>query len=564
MTRGITFLTVLIIFMTISAFGQNGVKSNKSSLHNEIPNDKYIPTTGEVKTSPAYTIRTRNVFTTQVNIDANGYNIVGDAANEPSIAIDPSNPNRMVIGWRQFNTITSDFRQAGYGYSTNGGNNWVFPGVIQPGIFRSDPVLDCDKTGRFFYNSLTFIGTDVYMTDVFKNIGTGFTWDGGTDAQGGDKQWMVIDKTNSSGAGHIYSNWNWFYSICKPKDFTRSINSGSSYENCVKVDGAPHWGTLAVGPDGELYTVGADDYDNIVIAKSTTAKNPSVTVSWDFFTEIDLDGELSGWIYVNPQGLLGQAYVGVDVSGGPGHGNVYILAAVDRLSNGDPGDIMFSKSTDGGNNWLAAPIKINDDATTTVTQWFGTMSVAPNGRIDVVWLDTRDFPTVPIQSALYYSYSTNQGTNWSANDRISDYFDSRVGWPNQAKMGDYFHMISDNNAAHLAWCNTIGGEQNVYYTRITAVSGINEIENNKLLSLSGFPNPAADQAMISYTLPDQSNVKLVLSDIIGNEIKVINLIDESAGLHSITLNTGELPAGVYFCNLTACGTVESYRLVIVK
>lgn len=31
----------------------------------------------------------------QVNVDANGQNIVGDAANEPSITVDPTDPNNM-------------------------------------------------------------------------------------------------------------------------------------------------------------------------------------------------------------------------------------------------------------------------------------------------------------------------------------------------------------------------------------------------------------------------------------------------------------------------------------
>src|SRR5262245_31329088 len=38
----------------------------------------------------------------QVNVDGNGNNITGDAANEPSITVDPTNHNRMAIGWRQF------------------------------------------------------------------------------------------------------------------------------------------------------------------------------------------------------------------------------------------------------------------------------------------------------------------------------------------------------------------------------------------------------------------------------------------------------------------------------
>src|SRR5438552_17533536 len=53
----------------------------------------------------------------QVNVNASGMNITGDAANEPSIIVDPTNHNRMVIGWRQFDSVTSNFRQGRYGYT---------------------------------------------------------------------------------------------------------------------------------------------------------------------------------------------------------------------------------------------------------------------------------------------------------------------------------------------------------------------------------------------------------------------------------------------------------------
>src|SRR5262245_6209748 len=36
----------------------------------------------------------------QANVDANGNNIVGDAANECSISVDPTNLNKMAIGWK--------------------------------------------------------------------------------------------------------------------------------------------------------------------------------------------------------------------------------------------------------------------------------------------------------------------------------------------------------------------------------------------------------------------------------------------------------------------------------
>src|SRR6202049_4709125 len=56
----------------------------------------------------------------QVNVDANGQNIIGDAANECVISVDPTDGNKMTIVWRQFNSVTSNFRQGGWGSTSNG------------------------------------------------------------------------------------------------------------------------------------------------------------------------------------------------------------------------------------------------------------------------------------------------------------------------------------------------------------------------------------------------------------------------------------------------------------
>ncbi len=295
-------------------------------------------------------------------------------------------------------------------------------------------------------------------------------------AQGGDKQWMRIDRTEGIGSGNNYSFWTSYYSVCYPGFFTRSIDGGNSYENCVPVYGDPYWGTLAVGPNGYLYVVGAGNQYDIVLSRSSTASNPIYTVTWDFITGVNLDGELTGWEPINPQGLVGQAWVDVDVSDGPGQGNVYVLASVDRFSNNDPADVMFSRSTDEGQSF-EPPIRINTEIGTDNYQWFGTMSVAPNGRIDVIWLDTRDAPPGDEYfSALYYSFSADQGETWSENEMLSELFDPHIGWPQQQKMGDYFDMISDNNGAHLAWANTLNEGQDVYYSFISpAVSNIVEL-----------------------------------------------------------------------------------------
>jgi hypothetical protein len=373
-----------------------------------------------------------NIFTAQVNVDENGQNIVGDAANEPSIAVDPNDRNRMAIGWRQFDTVSSSFRQAGWGFTTDGGQSWTFPGVIEPGIFRSDPVLGADIYGNFYYNSLT--NSPTFMCHVFKSTDGGSSWDGGTFAHGGDKQWMTIDKTNGPGIGHIYAFWTSSFSVCYPGFFTRSTDNGGSFEDCLTIPNDPYWGTLAVGSDGKLY-IGASIGSDFLVAKSTNAQDSSAIVTWGMATVVNLDGSISFGGGPNPGGLLGQTLIGVDTSDGPYHDNVYLLCSVNRNSTSDPADVMFVRSTNGGVSW-SSPIKINDDPGTSAYQWFGTMSVAPDGRIDIIWLDTRDNPGTYL-SALYYSNSKDGGITWSQNEGLSDFFNPHIGWPQQNKMGDY-------------------------------------------------------------------------------------------------------------------------------
>ena len=427
--------------------------------HLERPNDPYVrpPTSGRT-TTPARRWSRDGYVSVQVNVDEFGNNIVGDAANEPSIAVDPANPARMVIGWRQFDSITSDFRQAGYGYTADGGQTWTFPGVIEPGIFRSDPVLDADADGNFYYNSLTAEGYD-FWCHVYKSTDGGATWDAGTYAYGGDKQWQAIDTTDGIGRGNIYAFWTAYWSICYPDHFTVSYDNGASFEPCTSVAGSPQWGTLAVGPDGELYVCG----DGFIVAKSTTIQDESQPEAWDFSRTVSLGGSMMMSAGPNPGGLLGQAWIAVDHSDGPTRGNVYLLCSVDP-PGADPLDVMFSRSTDGGDTW-STPVRVNDDLSTSAWQWFGTMSVAPNGRIDVVWLDTRN-ALGGYNSVLYYSSSTDGGVTWSPNEALTPWFDPHVGWPQQNKMGDYFDMVSDEYGASLAYAATFNGEQDVYYVRI--------------------------------------------------------------------------------------------------
>jgi len=463
------FAALILLFGIGVAPGQTAPRKFLPEDHLEKPDDAPMYIFHQGVFAPAM-ISQQGPFTSyQVNVTSGGQNITGDAANEPSIVVDPTNRSRMSIGWRQFDSIGSNFRKAGYGYTSNGGTSWTFPGSLE-NIFRSDPVLASDATGSFFYLSLT----GSLLTDLWRSLTGGQSWTRLGPSKGGDKQWFTIDTTNSPGRGFQYQLWSTASNPTPGKQFTRSTDGGLAWMEPVSIPNEIAWGTLDVNSNGDLFLVGVDsgvgDQEKIWCVRSTNAKNAAVTPAFDLATAVNMGGNVSAGDVINPLGIIGQLYLAIDRSGSSTHDNVYMLASLKPYgSAGNGTDVMFVRSTDSGQTF-SAPRRINDDPiNSSKWHWFGAFSVAPDGRLDAVWLDTRNAAN-NTDSQLFYSYSRDGGNTWSPNVAVSQLFNPLIGYPQQNKMGDYMSIVSDLSGGNVAYTATFNGEQDVYYVRVAPPS----------------------------------------------------------------------------------------------
>ena len=423
-----------------------------------------------LETSPRMISPYGGFLSFQVNVDAQGNNILGDAANEPSIAVDPIDGNKITIGWRQFNSVQSDFRQGGWAFSTDGGIHWTFPGVLENNVFRSDPVLNANETGNFFYLSLR----QTFFDDMWgsTNGGQSYTRLSFGDVSGGDKQWFTIDTTQGTGHGFQYQAWSTGGNNWGGRQFSRSTDNGVTWMSPIFIPNSPVWGTLDIDTNGNLFIGGAESFSSpFWCVRSSNAQNPGVTPSFDQSTQVDLGGSLLFGGAINPGGLSGQCFLAVDRSGGATNNNIYMMASVEPFSGGGT-NVMFTRSTDGGQTF-SAPQRINDDPVNpNKWHWFGTLAVAPNGRIDSVWFDTRNAAN-NTDSQLFYSYSTDGGVTWAPNVPVSGAFTPFEGYPVQNKIGDYITIVSDNTGGDVAYAATFNfnpstgqHEQDVYFVRV--------------------------------------------------------------------------------------------------
>jgi hypothetical protein len=391
----------------------------------------------------------------QVNVNVGGSNIVGDAANEPTLAIDPTAADRMVAVWRQFDDPDELLRTAGWATSVDGGRSWIFHGAVDPGVFASDPVLATDDDGRFY---LIELGADFVSCRLHISDDGGTSWEPPIPARGGDKPWLAVDPHR----GHVYVAWDESYSCCGKTSFARSIDGGATFQEAINIDSPPSLGTITIGPDGEVYVSGIIDIATFAVGRSVDARDPTATPTFTV-AEIDLGGSFGFIDDPNPGGLTGMPWVVVGPAAGSQPAPVYLLASVDP-SGPDPLDVHLVRSVDGGATW-SEPVVVNSSATAG-WQWFGTLDAAPDGRLDAVWYDSPNLDA-PERTRVMYSSSDDNGANWTPPIVVAPEFDSHLGWPaERQRLGDYIHLRSDTLGADLVFAATHNREQDIFFVRI--------------------------------------------------------------------------------------------------
>ena len=84
-------------------------------------------------------------------------------------------------------------------------------------------------------------------------------------------------------------------------------------------------------------------------------------------------------------------------------------------------------------------------------------------------------------------------------------------------------------------------------------------------SLNAYPNPANGETTISYSLNKSGNVNIVITDMMGRTVKMMNQGNQVAGTsYNVNLSTSDLANGTYFYTLSVNGEKQTKKLVVNK
>jgi hypothetical protein len=160
----------------------------------------------------------------------------------------------------------------------------------------------------------------------------------------------------------------------------------------------------------------------------------------------------TGPIVHTPQGPVLETSVRWVPKGGP-QGTFLTEVAAWPDASGGPADILFQRSTDGGNTW-SNPVPLNDDdLSLQYLHFLPQMSVAPNGRVDVAWYDFRG--QHGFAPDVYYTYSDDAGQTWAKNVKVTDQpIDFSIGVSANSDVRQPPGIASANQYSFFGWADT--------------------------------------------------------------------------------------------------------------
>jgi serine protease len=104
------------------------------------------------------------------------------------------------------------------------------------------------------------------------------------------------------------------------------------------------------------------------------------------------------------------------------------------------------------------------------------------------------------------------------------------------------------------------------YQAISSITGIDDDPTapDKIALYPNYPNPFNAQTVISYYLPEQSDVTLDIYDLLGRKTSSLVSEKQEAGEHSVVWDGVNLPSGIYLCKFKAGAFSESRRMTLLK
>ncbi|MFK7784870.1 MAG: T9SS type A sorting domain-containing protein [Crocinitomicaceae bacterium] len=485
---------------------------------------------------------------------------------EPYLAINPTNPQNIVVAWMHVNLINRPIRTR---TTFDGGITWQ-PYVDLPiaNTNTADPTMAFDNNGNLHLCFIDHLGSSSPTNNggvySYTSYDGGLSWGNQSvvidiNADGAhqpiDRPWLVCDRSGGLNDGNLYLTTKVVAGTPAPYHpyFVQSTDGGTSWSNWAYVD-TTGW-LSSIGSTFAAPTVTSDGVFAAVYPSYETSQSPipkylmayinnNTSNTFDYKTSINNlptvsnDSAKRGWQFVsNP---FDSDHLSFFYTNGP---------------DGDL-DIYMTETYDFGDNWTT-PLRVNDDPIGNgILQDMIWASFDTDGDLVVCWRDRRNSggqgyaQPSEIFGRIRWHDSTDFSPSFIVTDTIADYNNvlSQSG-------NDFMCHQLLNDTLYISWADTKTGFLNIWFDKIAMTSG-NSV---------GLTNLAGSELPIVKVYPNPSNewVNLEIDELHLESIVVLDM-DGRVVIRpeALKFSVSDLPTGSYVIRILTSETTIIRKLVV--
>ncbi len=237
------------------------------------------------------------------------------------------------------------------------------------------------------------------------------------------------------------------------------------------------------------------------------------------------------------------------------------------------------KTTDGGANWITQESgTTNSLYELTFADELTGYAVGENGTI----LKTNTGGVIPVEFSAFNVELENQNAKivWKTSTETNNrgfYIQRKTTdkWENLDFIQGYGTTSEEHNYNYIDNLENLNYQGQIYY-RLAQVDLDGKINYSHVENITysfqplnyeldqNYPNPFNPVTSIKYLIPEGNQVKLIVYDLLGNEVKTLVDEYEPAGTYSVKFNGANLTSGIYIYRLKAGNFVATRRMVLIK
>lgn len=258
-------------------------------------------------------------------------------------------------------------------------------------------------------------------------------------------------------------------------------------------------------------------------------------------------------------------------------------------------EVAYLYNSDFGATWTAPYYLSSFDSIGSDEQ---QIAGDDGGHVYIVWRDGKYGSVGGYGATILLRRSTDLGLTWQAEQRLSsrpvdlvprvasERNNVGVAWDDDSSGNIVFRLSTDygnsflpaqilaqggdvalaitNSRIHVTWAQSDG---EIYYRRGTIV--VTSVDGNpslpKVFTLhQNYPNPFNSETIISYELPEPSQVILSVYDVLGREVQSLVSETQQAGAHQVRYSASRLSSGVYFYRLQTAKFSGVKKFIVVR